>query len=56
MDLTVELLTIRGTNSTNPWPPGPLENKIQGIKKAGNAAGFISYVTPKRDVAVVTFS
>jgi hypothetical protein len=27
-----------------------------GIKKAGNAAGFISYVTPKRDVAVITFS
>jgi len=33
MDLTVELLTIRGTDSTNPWPPGPLENKIQALKK-----------------------
>ena len=30
--------------------------KASGIKKAGNTAGFISYVTPKRDVTVITFS
>ena len=30
--------------------------KDSGIKKAGNAAGFMSYITPKRDVTVITFS